>query len=104
MDLGLDRWKKPAGRQQAAKAFLRGGTSLWTPSWLEEDLGNRTEQVPLRWTWRNWALRRRHALSTQPVRLGSQEPPQLPPHVRSARFLGSGARSQHSDQKQSPAT
>ena len=29
MDLGLDRWKKPAGRQQAAKAFLRGGTSLW---------------------------------------------------------------------------
>ena len=44
-DLGLDRWKKPAGRQQAAKAFLRGGTSLWTPSWLEEVLGNRTEQV-----------------------------------------------------------
>ena len=45
MDLGLDHWKKPAGRQQAAKAFLRGGTSLSTPSWLEEDLGNHTEQV-----------------------------------------------------------
>lgn len=43
-DLGLDSWKKPAGRQQAAKAF-RGGTSLSMPSWLEEDLGNRTEQV-----------------------------------------------------------
>ena len=44
-DLGLDHWKMPAGRQQTAKAFLRGGTSLSSPSWLEADLGNRTEQV-----------------------------------------------------------
>lgn len=107
-DLGLDSWKSPArvdSRQQRPSrwdkpldALLAGG-----------GLGELLSRFPCVGPRGNWALGNSlHPLSTQPGAScpgGTQEHfPDVPRSVRSARFLGPGAHSQHPDQKQSPAS